>query len=261
MQIDWFTTAAQLVNFLLLVWLLRRFLYRPVLVAISRRRQAIADDFAKAEAAAADAEASKAEFEARTVKFAQEADGVRAKALADAEAERKELLAAAAAEADAARVTAKAELAADRDSFLAHMRIDGSQAVIDVSRDVLADLADETLEAVLARRLAKEIGNNGESFAAVAARAKGPLQARLSAHSAVPKPDLAALAAALEAICGRPVEISTAECPDSPVGVVLEFGELRAEWSIDAHLDALVRKLGDRLDQRLAGDPGAALTP
>ncbi|MER2603590.1 MAG: F0F1 ATP synthase subunit B, partial [Candidatus Competibacter phosphatis] len=31
MQIDWFTVAAQIVNFLLLVWLLKRFLYRPVL--------------------------------------------------------------------------------------------------------------------------------------------------------------------------------------------------------------------------------------
>ena len=34
MLIDWFTVAAQVVNFLILVWLLKRFLYQPILNAI-----------------------------------------------------------------------------------------------------------------------------------------------------------------------------------------------------------------------------------
>ena len=261
MQIDWFTTAAQLVNFFVLVWLLRRFLYRPVVAAIARRQQAIADEFATAEAATAAAEATKADFKARAAALAQEAEAVRAQALADIEVEKQELLAAAAAEAEAARIATKSELAADRDSFLAHMRLDASQAVIDVSRDVFADLADERIEAALARRLAGELGSHGETFAAAIARTEGPLRATLSARSPVPEPDLATLRAALEAMCGRPVAISMLDRADGPVGVVLEMGELRAEWSIDAHMDALVSRLGDRLDKRLADGPGGASSP
>ncbi|MEO0035300.1 MAG: synthase, partial [Pseudomonadota bacterium] len=38
MSLDWSSLALQTVNFLVLVWLLQRFLYRPVLAAIDRRR-------------------------------------------------------------------------------------------------------------------------------------------------------------------------------------------------------------------------------
>ena len=42
MLIDWFTVGAQVVNFLILVWLLKRFLYRPILDAIDAREKRIA---------------------------------------------------------------------------------------------------------------------------------------------------------------------------------------------------------------------------
>src|SRR5690625_3623681 len=42
MKIDWFTVIAQIVNFLILVWLLKRFLYKPVLNAIDEREKKIA---------------------------------------------------------------------------------------------------------------------------------------------------------------------------------------------------------------------------
>ncbi|MEI8606176.1 F0F1 ATP synthase subunit B family protein [Pseudoalteromonas sp. B160] len=44
MLIDWFTVAAQAVNFLILVWLLKRYLYQPILHAIDDREQRIADE-------------------------------------------------------------------------------------------------------------------------------------------------------------------------------------------------------------------------
>ncbi|MEQ8493043.1 MAG: F0F1 ATP synthase subunit B, partial [Gammaproteobacteria bacterium] len=37
MLIDWFTVAAQAINFLVLVWLLKRYLYRPILAAVDAR--------------------------------------------------------------------------------------------------------------------------------------------------------------------------------------------------------------------------------
>ena len=51
MLIDWFTVGAQALNFLLLVWLLKRFLYQPILDAISAREQRTALQLADAAAA------------------------------------------------------------------------------------------------------------------------------------------------------------------------------------------------------------------
>ena len=48
MLIDWFTVSAQAVNFLILVWLLNRFLYKPILNAIDVREKLIATELADA---------------------------------------------------------------------------------------------------------------------------------------------------------------------------------------------------------------------
>ena len=49
MLIDWFTVIAQVINFLILVWLLKRFLYRPILNAIDAREKRIAAKIADAD--------------------------------------------------------------------------------------------------------------------------------------------------------------------------------------------------------------------
>ncbi len=48
MLIDWFTVGAQALNFLILVWLMKRFLYRPILHAIDAREKPIAGELADA---------------------------------------------------------------------------------------------------------------------------------------------------------------------------------------------------------------------
>ena len=48
MPIDWFTVVAQILNFLVLVWLLKRFLYRPVLDAVERRQERVRKSLSEA---------------------------------------------------------------------------------------------------------------------------------------------------------------------------------------------------------------------
>ena len=49
MQINWFTVIAQILNFLILVWLLKRFLYKPILNAIDEREKKIASQLKDAD--------------------------------------------------------------------------------------------------------------------------------------------------------------------------------------------------------------------
>ncbi len=48
MLIDWFTVGAQALNFVILVWLMKRFLYKPILDAIDAREKRIATELADA---------------------------------------------------------------------------------------------------------------------------------------------------------------------------------------------------------------------
>ena len=63
MLIDWFTVGAQIVNFLILVWLLKHFLYKPILNAIDAREKRIAAELADADTKKADAEKERTDFE------------------------------------------------------------------------------------------------------------------------------------------------------------------------------------------------------
>ncbi len=69
MLIDWFTVGAQALNFLILVWLLKRFLYKPILDAIDAREKRIAAELADADAKKADAQQERDEFRHKNREF------------------------------------------------------------------------------------------------------------------------------------------------------------------------------------------------
>ena len=62
MLIDWFTVGAQVLNFLILVWLMKRFLYKPILHAIDAREKRIATELADADAKKAEARTEREEL-------------------------------------------------------------------------------------------------------------------------------------------------------------------------------------------------------
>ena len=83
MQIDATTFVLQLVNFVVLVWILHRFLYRPVLAAIDKRRAAIDKSMDDAKAVRAEAERLRTQFEGRLAEW--ERERLKARAALDAE--------------------------------------------------------------------------------------------------------------------------------------------------------------------------------
>ena len=92
MLINWFTVCAQAINFLILVWLLKRFLYKPILHAIDEREKGIAAQLASAEAKTAEAQKDRDDFQHKNEAFDKERAALLKKATDDASAERQRLL-------------------------------------------------------------------------------------------------------------------------------------------------------------------------
>jgi F-type H+-transporting ATPase subunit b len=72
LELNWSTFLLEILNFLVLVWILKRFLYRPVLDVIARRRAAIENKLAEAEQLHTDADALKDQYENRLSSWRQE---------------------------------------------------------------------------------------------------------------------------------------------------------------------------------------------
>ncbi|HVO17268.1 MAG TPA: F0F1 ATP synthase subunit B [Alphaproteobacteria bacterium] len=144
MHIDGWTIALQAINFLILVWLLQRFLYRPVMAVIARRQAEIAKLMQAADSAKADSETVRLDLEAERGGIAREAAAALAATQKRAEAERAALLDK--ARAEAARLTdeARQQLARERADAAATLKAEAGALGVEIARRLLADLAPGT---------------------------------------------------------------------------------------------------------------------
>jgi len=138
MTFDWWTLGLQTVNFAVLVWLLHRFLYKPVLRAIDARRDEIAQQYAAATAAEEAAKARLAEVAAQHQALA----GERAKLLDGAAAQASEvgetIRAGARRQAAELLEDARKTAAGERDQLLAEARRIALDLGTEVAQRVLA---------------------------------------------------------------------------------------------------------------------------
>ena len=125
MHIDWSTLALQTINVLVLVWLLARFLFRPVKTIIAERRAATEKLLADAAATRAQAEADAAEVRQRLQSASADAERMMAEARTEAEAERARLLQQAHDAAAHMQDESKAAIAIDRTHYGAHVGAEG----------------------------------------------------------------------------------------------------------------------------------------
>jgi F-type H+-transporting ATPase subunit b len=78
MGLDWSTFFLELINFLILVWILKRFLYAPVKAAIEARRERVESVLAEANARREEAEQMGQAYEARNEAWEKERSQARA---------------------------------------------------------------------------------------------------------------------------------------------------------------------------------------
>src|ERR1700678_2344038 len=113
MLIDWFTVGAQVLNFIALVWLLKRFLYKPVLNAIDARERRVAAELANADLQMTEIKKSREELRAKNNAFDADRGALLAKAILDAKTEAERLLGIARLAADALTLQRNAALQAE----------------------------------------------------------------------------------------------------------------------------------------------------
>ena len=107
MQIDWWTLGLQAINALVLIWLLNRFLFRPVAAILTERQAETRRIVAEAEAAKAAAEKERDSAQKTASELAASRSEALKDAAEDAEKQKALLLAAARGEADRLRAEAK----------------------------------------------------------------------------------------------------------------------------------------------------------
>jgi len=177
-QLDWSTIVLEIINFLVLVWILKRFLYKPVLDIIAKRRAGIEATVAKVETTKQEAEALKQQYEGRVSDWEQERAKSRETLQGELEKERQQRLQA--LEEELKNEREKAHVADERRLAEAQRRSE-QQAVVQGARfsaRLLERLCGPELDGRLVQILLEELHK-------IPAERTGALRRQVATHDAV----------------------------------------------------------------------------
>ncbi|MFU8857515.1 MAG: F0F1 ATP synthase subunit delta [Deferrisomatales bacterium] len=251
MLFDWFTIGAQALNFLILVWLMKRFLYKPILHAIDAREQRIAAELADAEAKRAEAQGERSEFQRKNQEFDRQRALLLSEATEEAEAERRRLLDEARQAADALRAKRQEALRNEAHNLNQALRLQAQQEVFAIARQALTDLAatslEERLGEVFTRRLRALDGPEKELLAA--ALKTSPDSALVRSAFALPAAQRAAIQSALDETFSAQIHLRFETAPEVIGGIELTTNGQKVAWSIAEYLTSLEKGVGELLKE------------
>ncbi|GAB5097999.1 F0F1 ATP synthase subunit delta [Caballeronia sp. HLA56] len=239
MHIDWWTLGLQTINALVLVWLLARFLFKPVARMVSERQQAVAslmNEAAAAKAATADAQA---QATAQTAQLAQHRGELLEAATAEAASLKASLEAAAHADADRLRAAARDEIAAMRRDAARSDAARASQLALDIAARLLDRLPQQARVDGFVEGLADALGQLPQTT-------RAQLDAgglRLVAARGLNDDELAHCRAVLAQALGREVTLEASVDPQVIAGLELEAPHAIVRNSFRADLARLQTEL------------------
>ncbi|CAN5898403.1 ATP synthase subunit B [soil metagenome] len=249
MLIDWFTVGAQALNFVVLLWLMKRFLYKPVLDAIDAREKHIASQLADADQKKAAAQTDRDDLRQKSEAFDQQRAELLAKATTEAAAERQKLLNAARQAADALAASRRDTMASDAKTLGHALRQRAQAEVFSVARQALTDLATVGLEAsacdVFIARLRALEGPARDDLAAALDASKGGALVRTA--FVLPAAQRAALHKAIDECFAMKANLNYEVAPALVGGIELSAHGQKFAWSIEDYLASLERGVDDLL--------------
>lgn len=253
MLIDWFTVLAQVINFLILVWLLKRFLYRPILDAIDAREKRIASALADADAKKTEAEQERDAFRHKNEAFDQQRAMLLSQATDEAKAERLRLLDAARQESDSLRAKRQEALISEQQGLSEALTRRAREEVFAIARKTLADLAGETLEARMADVFLRRLRELDDAAMAGLKSAFATLSSPLLVRTAfaLPPSQRAAIETALRETLGGEMQVQFETVPDLVSGIEIGSNGHKLAWSITDYLASL----GKGVDALLKAQP------
>jgi F-type H+-transporting ATPase subunit b len=252
MLIDWYTVGAQALNFIILVWLMKRYLYKPILHAIDAREKKIAAELADAAAKEMEASKEREEFQRKSEELDQQRAGLLKKATDDANAERQRLFSEARQGANALIAKRQDGLRTDAKNLNQAIQRRTQSEVFAIARKALTDLAatslEERLVAVFTSRL-RELDGPAKAGLAKALEAASAAALIRSAFE-LPADQRAAIRNALNETFSANIHVRFETAPDLVSGIELAASGQKVGWSIDGYLAALKKGIDDLLKEK-----------
>lgn len=250
MLIDWFTVVAQIVNFLILMALLKIFLYDRIVRAMDEREERIRSRLQEAEQRKEEAAREQEEFRDKNRELEERRQELLTQAKEEAAGKRKELIQQARKEVEGLKKRWQDGIQRGKQGFLHDLRRLASQQVYGVARRSLRDLADADIQEhivdVFLRRLKGMKHEEKKRMADLLEKSKNQMVVRsaFELSSAARQK----VTRALHEHIAHEVNVSYQTVPDLVLGVELKVGGGKLAWSLVDYLDDLEERVSEALE-------------
>ena len=260
MLIDWFTLSAQVVNFIILVLLLKFLLFKRVLKALDQREDEMADQLDRAHQAKKEADQHEESLRGEIEAF-QFARDTRIKALENEIKEiRRSRMQALSTEAEERQLHWQSSLREQQDHFLEKLQSLALRHLGASMRAALNSLADAELEPLLAKAFVKHLRSlpdeeqraflegvpiNGDGMVI---ESKFVFDSKLRDW----------LAKEIQEVLHYDGEVRFVTRDQPGCGLSLRVAGSMVEWSLDHYFDEMVDELREQLQDELLREPSAA---
>ncbi len=254
MEIDWTTLLFETINFVVLVFVLWRVLYRPLRRSLEARREALAQEATKAREGREAAERLRHEWQQKHEELEALRASTRAEVLDGAQKERAAMLERAREDASAELARVRQLLSSEREAAERWVEAAIVERGSDLAGRLLLTIAAEAADEALAERLLLTLEQRGSELGALAADEGVPEVELVGARAPAPRL-VARLEAVLERAIGRPLRLVTGTDAALLAGWTVRIGDRLFDASVQGELRAfreLARELATSGEALLA---------
>lgn len=241
MLIDWFTVVAQMINFLLLLWLLNRFLYRPIVNAMDKREKLLAENWETASKAKAEAEAARQLFVEKGKAIELQKQALLKAAQEEAAQEKQQLLVLARNQVEKQQMEWERSLGKEQKQMQERLQQEIQQEVFTLSEQFLLNFADAHLEdemlAAFLRRWRQETADGAFSLAKL--QEKAPASVVVRSAFALSELSRRQLEEAFREAGLQEPHLSFECCEKLGCGLEVLVNEQKLSWNLDSYLTSL----------------------
>jgi len=251
MLIDWFTVFAQIVNFLILIWLLKKFLYGPIITAMDRREEKIASRLREALEKRNEAAKEIELYRQKNSEISKRRQELLRRAGQEADRLRKELIIDARKKADEARKRWHEAVGQEKQSFLKDMKKRAGRQVYAIARRALADLSGSDLERRIAAVFIKRIKGLSSEMRRRLSAGIGQ-EVVISSAFELAGDEKEKIKLAIHDELARDVNVRYETSPDLICGIELNSSGFLLGWSLREYLSSLEEEFGRLLEKKAA---------
>lgn len=241
MAIDWITVSAQIVNFLILVWLLKRFLYQPVMRAMDRREQHIAERLNEAQEREQQANQKAQRFQEKTEELDRRREEILARFKEQAEEQKKQMLDEARVEVARTRANWQRQVNREKAEFLGNLRRQAAEVIQAIARKVLGDLADAELEERIIHTFLEQLKSLDKDVRKALAYTSEPV--RIASTFELDATVRSRLTRAIHEHLVDGIDVDYTQSPALLSGVELTLGGRRLSWSLADYMQELTARI------------------